>query len=234
MKIKTRKQREKDYIDKYGDISDDKFTRLQEFIGDKFNEKLFQMVNHRIKEIKKNIKYKSIKFTFYELPVESHRPRVSGTFGGLYVPNAKQNWNAMNDFIKDLKIDLKKISTPIKISLKAFYKMPSNINPVDIVIYETEHDYGLGKPDFDNVLKAYSDMIIGNLILDDDLVVSAEFNKYFSLKPRVEMIITYANGCATDYVYKAITSRKSFKDIEKHTSIKLLVTPYAQLRRIFK
>ena len=231
MKIKTRKQREKDYKIKYGNVSTDKFTRLKETLGDKFNEKLIDMAKARIKEIKKSIKYKTIKFTFYEIPIESHRPRTSGMFGGLYVPNAKMNKDAVCDFIKDLNNDIKIVSTPLKITLRAYYKMPSSVNPLDMIMYETEHDYAIGKPDFDNVLKAYCDMIIGNIILDDDLVVSAEFHKYYSLKPRVELYVTYTNGCASEHTYKSIISRKSFNGIKDNTDIKLLVTPYSKLRR---
>ena len=69
----------------------------------------------------------------------------------------------------------------MRISLKAYYPIPNNIKPIEIVLYETEHDYAIGKPDFDNVLKAYSDMLLKNIILDDDIVSSSTFDKYFSL-----------------------------------------------------
>lgn len=232
MKIKTRKQREKEYNDIYGKISKDKFSRLKDYLGDEFNEELINDANRRIKEAKENIEYYSIYFTFYEVPIESHRPRTKGKMGmGLYVPNAKDNWDTISKFVKKLKKDIKVISTPMKVSLKAYYPMPKNIKPIEVLLYETEHDLAIGKPDFDNVLKAYCDMLKTTILLDDDLVSRSEFVKYFSLKPRVELTITYTNGLCSEYAYKKITSRKSFNELKESIDIKLLVTPYKKKRR---
>lgn len=229
LKIKTRKEREKEYRSKYGNISNDKFTRLKEELGDKFTSELLEDALERVKEGKKKLKYYMIHFTFYEKPVQSHRPRTKGKkFKGMYVPNAKSNHDAIKEFVHKLKKDISIITTPMRISLKAYYPMPNIIKPIEIVLYETEHDYAIGKPDFDNVLKAYSDMLLKNIILDDDIVSSSTFDKYFSLKPRVELEIIYINGYASEYTYKTIKSRKTFKDLKDHIESELLVIPYKQ------
>ena len=233
MKIKTRKQREADYNARYSDISIDKFTRLQDDLGDRFNENLLIAADMRLKEIKSNTTYERVRFTFYEKPIQSHRPRSSSIHKGLYVPNAKANKKAMKDLLKDIKSNIKQIVTPMKIKVNAYYPMPTNANPLEKVVYELEGDYAIGKPDFDNVLKAYTDMMIGEIFLDDDLISSCEFNKYFSLKPRTELEIIYPNGFVSDWARKTVTNRMSYKKLENegilHVSSDLIVSPYKEL-----
>ena len=231
MKIKSRKEREKEYKKLYGDISIDKYKRLSDFLGDKFNEDLFKQAEYRINEVKKNIKYYELHFTFYEEPIQAHRPRVNFYTKSMHVPNAKDNAKAIEDFVKNLKEDISVISVPMKVILTAYLPMPNNINPLDVLLYETEHDYAIGKPDFDNILKAYCDMIQNYIILDDDIVVSSRFDKYYSLKPRVELSIIYPNGYASEYTYKTIKNRKAFQKIKNNTNVELLVLPYNKLKR---
>ena len=230
MKIKNRKTREKEYSKEYGNVSLDKYERLRNELGDKFNDKLLLKAKERINECHDNIKYYKIHFTFYEKPIQTHRPR-SRFNGGMYVPNAKENSEAIGKFIKKLKKDISIVSTPMKIILNAYYPMPKNIKPIEVVLYELEHDYAIGKPDFDNVLKAYCDMLQNHVILDDDIVSSCEFNKYFSLKPRVELTLIYTNGYASEYTYKTIKSRKTYNKLKNHIDSKLLVTPYKKQKR---
>ena len=233
MKIKTRREREKEYKSQYGNISNDKFERLKDALGDKFNVRLLVSAIERVDEVMHKIKYNKICITFYEEPIQSHRPRTKGKYQmGVYVPNAKANHDAIEKFINDLKETISIIATPMQLVLKAYYPMPKNIKPVEVILYETEHDYAIGKPDFDNVLKAYSDMLLTNLILDDDIVSSCRFDKYFSLKPRVELEIIYTNGYSSEYTYKTIKSRKTFKRLKDKIGVELLITPYKNKKSI--
>lgn len=231
MKIKSRKTREKEYNEKYGHISDDIYDRLKYDLGDEFNEELLSAALDRVKITRDKVKYYMIHFTFYEEPVQTHRPRVNYYTRNMHVPNAKDNNEAIKKFIKKLKKDINIVATPMKVILKAYYPMPTNIKPIEKVLYELEHDYAIGKPDFDNVLKAYCDMMLNNLIMDDDIVSSAEFNKYFSLKPRVELSIIYTNGYASEYAYKTIKNRKTFKKLQDQIDSELLVIPYKKSRK---
>lgn len=228
-KIKTRKQREKEYKSKYLDVDNDIWMRLKNHLGDNLNEHLLLSAKDRIKESKK-IKYHKLNFTFYEEPVQSHRPRVNFYTRNMHVPNAKENSDAIEKLIKDIRHDIELISTPMKVILTAYYPMPNNINDLDLLMYELQHDYAIGKPDFDNILKAYCDMIQTHIILDDDLVCCCEFNKFFSLKPRVLMSIIYPDGFSSEYTYKKIKSRKSFKDNEDIIKSELVVKKYKKKR----
>ena len=228
MKIKSRKEREKEYKEEYGDISNDVYERLEKFIGNDFSDSLFKNINKRIDEAKKSVKYNQIKITFYEEPIQSHRPRVNFHTRGLHVPNAKENLDFMKKFINNLHAELKLIATPMCIDLKAYFPMPKNLKNEEVILYELEHDYAIGKPDFDNILKAYVDMIRESIILDDDIVSASKFEKYYSLKPRVILTITYTNGYVSEHTYKKISSRKSFKDFKQYIDTELLVTPISK------
>ena len=231
MKIKSRKQREKEYESNYGDISNDVYERLQYFLGDKFDEILLENAQKRIHEVRKKIKYNQIKITFYEEPIGSHRPRVNYHTRGLHVPMAKENLIYMQNFVNTLKEEIKLISTPMRVDLIAYFPMPNNLKPMEVLLYETEHDMAIGKPDFDNVLKAYVDMIRESIILDDDIVSESYFKKYYSLKPRVVLTLTYTNGFVSEHTYKKITTRKSFKDLEEHIDTQLIVTPISKQKK---
>lgn len=232
MKIKTRKEREKEYKSRYGNISNNKFERLKNNLGEKFNDELLELALNRVSEVKNKIRYNRIRIVFYEEPIQSHRPRTKGKHAmGMYVPNAKSNHDAIEKFISDLKETISIVSTPMQIILKAYYAMPKNIKPIEVVLYETEHDYAIGKPDFDNVLKAYCDMLLKNIILDDDIVSSCRFDKYFSLKPRVELEIIYTNGYSSEYTYKTIKSRKTFKKLKDKIDVKLLIDPFKNKKK---
>ena len=228
MKIKSRKQREKEYNSQYGNVSNDVYERLRFFLGDNFNETLLENANKRIKEAHEKVKYNQIKITFYEEPYQSHRPRVNFHTRGLHVPLAKENLTFVKKFVDDLKEEIKLVSTPMRVDLIAYFPMPSNIKPVEVLLYETEHDMAIGKPDFDNILKAYVDMIRESIILDDDIVSESYFKKYYSLKPRVILTITYTNGFVSEHSYKKITTRKSFKDLKDYIDTQLIVTPISK------
>lgn len=49
----------------------------------------------------------------------------------------------------------------------------------------------ISKPDFDNLIKTYTDMIQGTMLLDDSLVIEGVSRKFYSSKPRVEISISY-------------------------------------------
>ena len=119
----------------------------------------------------------------------------------------------------------------MKVILTAYFPMPKNLKPIEVILYETKHDYAIGKPDFDNVLKAYCDMLQTNIMLDDDIVSSAVFNKYYSLKPRVELSIIYTNGYVSEYTYKTIKNRKSFNNLRGSIDSELLVIPYKKQKK---
>jgi Holliday junction resolvase RusA-like endonuclease len=222
IRIKSRKQRAKEYIQQYGAVSDDVWERIKGALGDRLTPEILQDALERVQLIEQRLTYSAVRFTFYEEPVQSHRPRVNFFTKNMHVPNAKENWVAIKELVKDIRESLL-VTTPMRAELKAYYPMPATVKPIELILYETEHDYAIGKPDFDNVLKAYLDMMIENVILDDDIVCSCSFDKYFSLKPRVELTIVYPDGYSSEYTYKTLRSRKSYREQTHRITAELLV-----------
>ena len=64
----------------------------------------------------------------------------------------------------------------------------------------------ISKPDWDNLGKAYSDMVQQALIMDDALIFSAESIKRYSIKPRVEIEISYMMDFDCEYNRKKISN----------------------------
>ena len=52
--------------------------------------------------------------------------------------------------------------------------------------------------------KTYADMIQGIVMIDDALIVEGTSRKYYSCKPRIEIIIKYMDGYDCDYNKKKI------------------------------
>ena len=48
-------------------------------------------------------------------------------------------------------------------------------------------------PDFDNLVKTYTDMMKDTLLYDDSLIIEGTSKKYYSVKPRVEITLWYAD-----------------------------------------
>ena len=69
-------------------------------------------------------------------------------------------------------------------------------------------------PDWDNLGKTYSDMVQKWLLLNDSLITEGSVSKRYSLKPRVEITITYALNYDSIYNKRVIENSKSYKELE--------------------
>ena len=69
--------------------------------------------------------------------------------------------------------------------------------------------------DWDNYGKAYSDMIQGILIMNDCTITMGRVDKYYSIKPRVVIIINYMADYDSDYNRTHLMNSKFYKEIER-------------------
>ena len=157
---------EKEYNEKYSSIPIDFDERMQYLLKKTKLTLDTEKVSKVINEIK-NIKWNKIEYTIYLLPKATPRPR-SGKNGVFYVKGAKDNKKFFKKFIED-----------------------KNMNNVEKICAELGIIRPTSKPDWDNVAKAYCDMIQGILIYDDSLIVEGNSRKFYSLKPRIEIKIEY-------------------------------------------
>ena len=178
---------EKEYLKEYGDIPKDKIERMGYLMKDmnlsRCKGNVYDLVLRNI-----HIPWKKISYTIYLLPKATPRPR-SGRNGIFYVKGAKDNKKFFEDFVKNKDIHL--ITTPTKFYCRSYLPIPKSMNPIEKVVAELGFIYPISKPDWDNLGKAYCDMIQGLLLYDDSLVIKGVSEKYYSIKPRIEIDIYY-------------------------------------------
>lgn len=181
------KKMEKEYNIEYGSIPRDKLERLNYLLKDLKLSKCKINVYDEIKRIIR-IPWKKISYTLYLLPKATPRPR-SGKNGIFYVKGAADNKKFFEEFVKNKDIHL--ITTPTKFHCRSYLPIPKSMNSVEKVCAELGFIYPVSKPDWDNLGKAYCDMIQGLLLYDDSLVIEGTSQKFYSVKPRIEVDIYY-------------------------------------------
>lgn len=195
---------ERKYDETYGDIPREFTDRLSVLISELKIKKHARGIFDRMNYIN-SIKWHRVDFTIYLEPKATPRPR-SG-FGGrvFYVKGASDNRKRFNKFMDRENLDL--ITTPIKFTAITYFPIPKNMNKVDKILAEMGYIRPITKPDWDNVGKTYSDMIQDRLIIDDSLIVEGVVKKFYSIKPRVEIILEYMDEHDAQFNSKKIIKR---------------------------
>lgn len=193
---------EKDYEEKYGDITEDYEERINQLLTPIKTDSRRKLLQEEIFRIR-NVEWITKKFTIYLLPKATPRPRL-GQRGVFYVKGAKDNKKLFKKFINDIDIDI--ITTPTKFTCKSYFPIPSSMNQIEKVLAEIGLIRPISKPDWDNVGKAYCDMLQGLILYDDSLIVEGVSKKYYSMKPRIEITISYMKEHDSGY------NRKKMKE----------------------
>ena len=211
MKIKSRKQKIEEYNQKYlNRYYDPEISLRNYFLSRGWNfDKALKKAKKKADNIKICREYESIRIVMYEQPVKTDRPRAFNSH--IYSPNAAANHLYFEKAIKGICKDIKLINTPSEIIVNAYIEMPTRVPPDEVILFEGRVLDIIDMPDYDNIGKAYTDMLKNVLIIDDDIFHRGEINKYYSVIPRVEIIIRYQKSHDSDYVFKKIKSRKSVK-----------------------
>lgn len=198
---------EKEYEETYGKIPFDSLERMDELIKNVNFKRAKLKVYEEIKRIA-NIKWKSLSYTIYLLPKATPRPRSSSR-GIFYVKGASDNKKFFKKFIKDIDVDM--ITTPCKFYCTSYLPIPKSMNPIERIIAEMGFIYPISKPDWDNLAKAYCDMIQGTLLYDDSLIVEGVSKKYYSTKPRIEITIQFMENFDSHYNKEKIQRKGDIK-----------------------
>ena len=193
---------EKDYEEKYVDITEDYEERINKLLTPIKTDSRRKLLQEEIFRIR-NVEWITKKFIIYLLPKATPRPRL-GQRGVFYVKGAKDNKKLFKKFINDIDIDI--ITTPTKFTCKSYFPIPSSMNQIEKVLAEIGLIRPISKPDWDNVGKAYCDMLQGLILYDDSLIVEGVSKKYYSMKPRIEITISYMKEHDSGY------NRKKMKE----------------------
>lgn len=195
---------EKEYNDLYGDIPKDYEGRLEFLLNTMNLKRLSEPIYQYMKKIR-DIKWKDISYTIYLLPKATPRPR-SGKNGVFYVKGAKDNKKLFQNYLIDQEIDL--IKTPCKFTCISYFPIPNSMNNIEKIAAEMGLIRPVSKPDFDNLAKAYCDMIQELLLYDDSLVVEGVSKKFYSVKPRIEITLSYMENFDSHFNKKKINKQK--------------------------
>ena len=222
--MKRRKQKEREYQEKYSEIPKDYHARLL-YLYDKLhlNNTICEEIISKRDAMIDRLSYNEFFIVLYEEPEGSPRPRfrlvnrknlansamTNSQFVHVYSITGAEDNKFMNRLVteQDLMPLNQLICTPCNIVFDAFIKTPSAFNRVDTFLSEIGIIRPIPKPDWDNIGKKYSDMYNSNIWLDDSLVISGTVNKYYSILPRGEIHLRYLNMLYNKYQYNNIIKR---------------------------
>ena len=231
-KIKSRKERLKRYNEAYPRRFYDADRCLRDYFEERGwdYEKAEEKAIKKLKKIAKERKYETIRIIMYEYPMKTERPRAStvGSFTHIYSPNAKANHKYSEKAIQDLVTQLQLIATPTEVEVDAYFAMPNNVKPDEVILFENKAIQVAGESDADNIFKCYTDIQNDVILSDDDVIWSAISHKYYSVLPRVEIRITYIKSHESDYIYGKITERKRIKEAIKDGRIEVEKIEYEE------
>lgn len=185
---------EKEYNELYGDVSEDSEERMQQLIENKNFSRTKKKLAIEIARIQ-SIKKKREEFIIYLLPKATPRPRA-GKYG-FYVKGAADNKRYFEKYIEGKDIPL--ITTPTTFYCNIYLPIPKTMDVVDQVLAELGYIYPISKPDWDNLAKAYCDMIQDTLICDDCIIIDGGCSKRYSTKPRIEITLEYLEDFDCNY-----------------------------------
>lgn len=224
--VKNKKQKILEYDAKYSHIPKDYVQRL-EYLYDTLkidDAKSDEILMARENFINSTF-YKTIRIVMYEIPEYTPRPRarlihknniINAVTGGndfiqVYSITGRQNREYMKMYTRENLQELEQLlCTPCDIEYKTYFPTPSYYSKTDIFLAEIGLHRPMIKPDFDNIEKSYADSFTANVWIDDIVVVDATIRKYYSILPRVEIDLKYANQLCNQYQYKQMIKRKDF------------------------
>ncbi len=199
---------EVEYFDKYGGLPDTR-DQLISFIANSYNLDLDAACRAKI-----FIESQPWKHLDLILPIEPRptpRPRYSRKIHGFYVKGASENKRYIERMINQYEI----ICTEIEFNVVVYQPTPiHSMSHSEVLLAEM----GVVKPittaDWDNLGKTFSDMLQGQLMLNDCLITKGSVSKFYSIRPRVEIGIDYKSGYDSKFNRKRIESTKAYENLQ--------------------
>lgn len=187
-----------EYNDVYGEIPASNEERLA-FIKNqvKTDRAYAGKLEQEITRIK-GIKWSTLDFTFYLVPKPTPRPRLDNGKHHFYVQRAADNKRFFKEYLKEMQ-DIPTIITPCKFYCTSYLPTPKGMGVLEQLLAELGLLRPIKKPDFDNLVKTYSDMITGTVLFDDSLIIEGVSKKYYSVKPRIEITVKYMEDFDSEF-----------------------------------
>lgn len=193
----------KEYDISYGDIPIGQEERLQ-LLFENSKRLTKEVIDEEVRRISQ-IKWLTREYVFYILPKATPRPRSTTLKNGrmlFYVKGASDHKQFLEYYLKDEDSTI--ITTPVKFDAKIYEPIPKTMGKLSTIIAEMGLIRPITKPDWDNLAKTYCDMIQGLIIKDDRLIIDGRLQKYYSIKPRIEIRLSYMESYESEFTRKKI------------------------------
>ena len=191
---------EREYNEKYDHIPKDMIGRMDYLISTFKSFRSLKGLMNKIQECEQR-KWEELTYTIYILPKATPRPR-STQRGFFYVAGAADNKSLFKREMVNFNQDM--IYTPCEFYCRSYLPIPKSMNNMEKVLAELGFIYPL-LPDFDNLVKTYTDMIKGTLLYDDSIIQKGVSEKFYSVKPRIEVKIRYMTDFDSSFNKKKLT-----------------------------
>ena len=210
----TFKQKVSDYRDKYGNIPEEYEERFKLLLSLlKFKPKETEHIKKLYTKLMKR-ETETMRFELYMMPEPCPRPRTTFNTRRFYVMGAADNNALFKDIVKTIG-ELPIITTACRVNSWSYLPTPSAMNRYEKFFAELGLLRVTVDPDWDNLAKAFCDMIQKNLILNDSLIFKGMSEKRYSMKPRIEIEIEYDLEYDCTYNKKKIINSKSYQDVDR-------------------
>lgn len=205
-------KKQDEYNSRFGDIPSEEDERMNYLLKSlNFKKDDFGFID-KMYRLLKSVSYNTYKFTLYLTPEACPRPRYSKKFHSFYVKGAKENQQLFREIVNVVG-GLPTITTATKIKIVSYLPTPSAMNRFEKYFAELGLVHALSIPDWDNLAKTYCDMIQNNLLINDSLIWSGKSVKYYSIKPRIEMEVSYAEAYDCTFNRKRIQSSRQYNEL---------------------
>lgn len=198
---------ERQWLDKYGDLPNDQESLIS------IIQKSHRIDMDRYQKEKERIlsmQWKELSFSLPIVPKSTPRARYSSLNNTFYVKGAAENKKMIKRIIQVSSI----ISTMTRFRVDCYFPTPTSVMKGYEILLAEE---GLIRPmitkDWDNLGKTYSDMIQEYLLINDNIICDGSSNKYFSIRPHVDIFIQYQEDYDSDYNRKRVENSKSYKKL---------------------
>ena len=206
------------YEEKYKDLPDEDEDLLE-----------YVLTTYKVDENKLNaaiesidqIQWKTVEFDLPVIPNPAPRPRHTQS-GRTYVEGAKETKDFFreyvnsryNDHVFDLISEIRLIHTVVDIHLDLYIPTPvSSMSKIEVVLAQMKKIRPIGNGDWDNLAKTYCDMIQDILIYNDNIIASGSVDKYYSIKPKVHVVLKYQTEFDSNYNRRKVTGSIGYKKI---------------------
>lgn len=159
-----------------------------------YSDKIISSCLTRIYDIEQINEYE-IELTF-DIEIEAYQRTRKGFYGNMYVPNAKRlkkEYHGMLSQLLDPAFKGIPKNCEITIDECIFYiHPPYKFNMVETALSELGYINPVSRPDLDNYIKSFLDVLTGKLYQDDSNIVKFKnIEKRYSMKPRTYLKLSW-------------------------------------------